>query len=48
MLSHEHNELLTRTASGTPMGELLRRYWIPALLSEEIPSRILHPCACTC
>ena len=37
MLSPEHNELLTRTAAGTPMGELLRRYWIPALLSEEIP-----------
>ena len=37
MLSHEHNELLTRTAAGTPMGELLRRYWIPALLTEEIP-----------
>ena len=36
MLPKEHNELLTRTAAGTPMGELLRRYWIPALLSEEI------------
>jgi phthalate 4,5-dioxygenase len=37
MLSKEDNELLTRTAAGTPMGELIRRYWIPALLSEEIP-----------
>jgi len=37
MLPQEHNELLTRTAAGTPMGELMRRYWIPALLSEEIP-----------
>lgn len=37
MLSKEHNELLTRTGAGTPMGELLRRYWLPALLSEEIP-----------
>ena len=37
MLSREENELLTRTAPGTPMGELIRRYWIPALLSEEIP-----------
>ena len=36
MLSHEHNELLTRTAAGTAMGDLMRRYWIPALLSEEI------------
>ena len=36
MLSLEENELLTRIKSGTPMGELIRRYWIPALLSEEI------------
>jgi phthalate 4,5-dioxygenase oxygenase subunit len=37
MLSKEDNELLTRTGPGTPMGELIRHYWIPALLSEEIP-----------
>ena len=37
MLPTEQNELLTKTAVGTPMGELMRRYWIPALLSEEIP-----------
>jgi len=37
MLPREHNELLTRTAAATPMGELIRCYWIPALLSEEIP-----------
>ena len=37
MLSREDNELLTRTNPGTPMGNLIRRYWIPALLSEEIP-----------
>ena len=38
MLSKEDNELLTRTAPGAPMGDLIRRYWIPALLSEEIPT----------
>src|SRR5215475_654367 len=32
----EENELLTRTGPGTPCGELLRRYWQPAALSEEI------------
>jgi len=37
MLPKEQNELLTRTGPGTPMGQLIRRYWIPALLSEEIP-----------
>jgi len=36
MLSREENELLTRVGPGTPMGELMRRYWLPALLSEEI------------
>ena len=33
----EQNELLTRTGPGTPMGELFRRYWLPALLAEELP-----------
>jgi phenylpropionate dioxygenase-like ring-hydroxylating dioxygenase large terminal subunit len=37
MLSKEDNELLTRVHPGSAMGELFRRYWIPALLSEEIP-----------
>jgi phenylpropionate dioxygenase-like ring-hydroxylating dioxygenase large terminal subunit len=37
MLSAEDNETLVRTGAGTPMGELIRRYWIPALLSSEIP-----------
>src|SRR5438874_7943906 len=37
MLTREENELLTRTGPGTPMGELLRRYWVPALLAEDLP-----------
>lgn len=37
MLRAEINELLTRTGPGTPMGELFRQYWIPALLAEELP-----------
>jgi phthalate 4,5-dioxygenase len=37
MLSKSDNELLTCTDRGAPMGDLMRRYWIPALLSEEIP-----------
>ncbi|HWP59842.1 MAG TPA: Rieske 2Fe-2S domain-containing protein [Candidatus Acidoferrales bacterium] len=37
MLSAEENQILTRTGPGTPMGELLRRYWLPALLPEELP-----------
>jgi len=34
----DQNELLTRTAAGTPMGELFRRYWLPALLAAELPT----------
>jgi phthalate 4,5-dioxygenase oxygenase subunit len=37
MFSREENELLTRVCPATPMGILMRRYWIPALLAEEIP-----------
>src|SRR6185436_16256111 len=33
----EENELLTRTGPGTPMGAVMRRYWVPALLSTELP-----------
>ena len=36
MLSAQDNEMITRTGPGTPMGEYLRRFWMPALLSEEI------------
>ncbi len=35
MLSEEDNELLTRTGRGTPMGELLRRYWHPIAAATE-------------
>ena len=35
MLSREENELVTRVGQGTPMGNTMRRYWIPALLSQR-------------
>ena len=37
MLSRENNEILTRVGPGTPMGELMRQYWQPVLLSSELP-----------
>jgi phenylpropionate dioxygenase-like ring-hydroxylating dioxygenase large terminal subunit len=37
MLSAEKNRLLTQTDRGTPMGELFRRYWLPALHADELP-----------
>ncbi|MFL9962469.1 Rieske 2Fe-2S domain-containing protein [Paraburkholderia sediminicola] len=36
MLKKQDNDLLTQTGPGTPMGELFRRFWLPALLSEEV------------
>ena len=36
MLSPEENELLARTGPGTPMGAVMRRYWLPILLEREI------------
>ena len=37
MLSREDNDRLTRVGPGTPMGELMRRYWIPAAFSHQLP-----------
>ena len=37
MLSAEDNDLLCRVGRGTPMGNLMREYWIPALPSREFP-----------
>jgi len=36
MLSAEENAVVTRVGPGTPMGQLLRRYWMPAALSDEL------------
>ncbi|WP_313237649.1 Rieske 2Fe-2S domain-containing protein [Sporosarcina ureae] len=38
MLTPEDNQLLTQTDAGTPMGDVFRRYWIPALQTEELIS----------
>src|SRR5574341_1554797 len=39
MLNRENNETLCRVGPGTAMGALLRRYWLPLLLSSELPER---------
>ena len=43
MLKKEQNELLTRSGPGTPMGQLFRRYWLPALLASELPENECAP-----
>jgi phthalate 4,5-dioxygenase len=42
-LTSEENELLTRVSRGMPMGEMMRRYWVPACLSEELPEPDCDP-----
>ncbi len=37
MLTTRENELITQTGPNTPMGEYLRRFWTPALVSSELP-----------
>src|SRR5499426_3547756 len=43
MLSPDDNELLTRVGPDTAMGNTLRRYWLPALLSTELPEPDCSP-----
>lgn len=43
MMKAEDNELLTRSGPGTPMGDVFRRYWIPALLASELPGPDCDP-----
>ncbi|MFN0094195.1 MAG: Rieske 2Fe-2S domain-containing protein [Dehalococcoidia bacterium] len=43
MLSSHDNETLTRTNAGTQMGDLLRRFWLPVLLAQELPAPDCDP-----
>ena len=36
MLTQEQNDRLTRVGPGTPMGELMRRYWHPIAGGSEV------------
>ena len=43
MLSKQDNETMCRVGPGTAMGAVLRSYWVPALLSEELPQPDCDP-----
>jgi hypothetical protein len=45
MLRQEQNNLLTQTGPGTPVGQLFRCNWLPALLAEELPENDCSPSA---
>jgi phenylpropionate dioxygenase-like ring-hydroxylating dioxygenase large terminal subunit len=42
-MKHDQNMLLTRTGAGEPMGDLFRRYWIPILVTSELPEADCPP-----
>ena len=43
MLSAERNHTLTRVGPGTPMGNLLRRYWMPVAGVAEFDEQAIKP-----
>ena len=43
MLSDEQNRTLTQVGAGTPMGELLRRYWMPIAAVAELDDKAMKP-----
>ena len=43
MLTAEQNDELTQVAAGTPMGELLRRYWYPVAFTRELEEFPVRP-----
>lgn len=43
MLSKEKNQMLTQVGAGTPMGELLRRYWMPVAGVSEFDTQPIKP-----
>ncbi|MSQ26683.1 MAG: aromatic ring-hydroxylating dioxygenase subunit alpha [Dehalococcoidia bacterium] len=43
MLNTQDNEMLCRVSASTPMGEFLRRFWTPILLSSELPEPDCDP-----
>jgi phenylpropionate dioxygenase-like ring-hydroxylating dioxygenase large terminal subunit len=44
MITAEQNDFMTRVGKGTPAGTLLRRYWQPVALSEDLaPPRPVMP-----
>ncbi len=38
MITSQDNDILTRVGPGTPMGKLMRRYWLPVCTSSQVAS----------
>ncbi len=43
MLNDENNRLLSQVGAGTPMGKLLRHYWLPVAGASELREQAIKP-----
>ncbi len=43
MLTHDENDLLCRVEGEAPMGQMMRRHWVPALLTEQLQDADCDP-----
>ena len=43
MLTHQENQTLCRVEGEAPMGQLMRRHWVPAVLSEQVATPDCDP-----
>ena len=43
MFTQEQNDTLCRVEGGAPMGQLMRRHWLPACMSEEVAATDCTP-----
>ena len=46
MLTSQENEMMCRVGPGTPMGTAMRRFWLPAVQSSDLPDRDFGSPAC--
>ena len=37
MLTSQENEILTQVGPATPMGAMMRRFWLPVCTSAQLP-----------
>lgn len=43
MLTHDENQTLCRVEGDAPMGQMMRRHWVPAVLSEQVANADSDP-----
>ncbi len=43
MITAQENEILTRVGPNTPMGRMMRRYWLPVCASSQLPKPDCDP-----